>query len=455
MTDATPAVEERLPLDVKIEDAGPACKKLLIEIPQERIEAKIESSFTSLSQDATVPGFRRGRAPQRLLEKRFGTSVREDVKGQLLSEAYAQACEENELDVLGEPDVKDADAIELPESGPMKFEVEIEITPKVQLPDFATLNVTKPKAEVADEDLDKQLEVYRERFGSAADVADAPVEEGDFVQADVHIYDGKDAGDDAAVLKHVDDSYILVNGESRDFKGHVASIVIDDLGKQLAGKKIGDTLRISMTGPSAHEDDAIKDQPITIKIDIQKVERLEPADLATVVEKLGAESEDDLKTQLRGHLEQQKQAQQTTDMHKQINDQLVDQVELELPQGITGRQVERALSRQRYELMYQGTPEEEIEQKLAESRNDSEQEAIKQLKLFFIVDTAAKQMEIEVGENELNSRIAGMAMQQGRRPEKMRQEMQSRGELEQLYLQLREHKTLDAILEKANVTEEA
>ncbi len=453
MADDSPAVEERPALEVKIEDAGPACKKLTIEIPEERIKEKIESSFTTLSDDAAIPGFRRGRAPRRLLEKRFGSAVRDDVKGQLLSEAYSQACEENSLDVLGEPDVKDVESIELPESGTMTFEVEVEVTPEVELPDFGKIKVTRTKAEVTDDDLQKQLDQYRERFGKATEVADAKIEEGDFAQADVQVYAGEDAGEDAEVLQDAHDAYILVNGESRDFKGHVAGILIDDLGKQLIGKQPGESLSISMTGPATHENEQIKGQPITVKIDLKKVERLEPADMDTVVQNLGAESEDALKTQLRGYLEQQKQAEQTADMHRQVNDQLAEMVDLELPEGITGRQVERVLARQRYELMYRGTPEAEIEQQLAEARNDSEQEAVRQLKLFFILDAASKQLEIEVNENELNGRIAMMAVQQGRRPEKMRQEMQSRGELEQLYLQLREQKTLDAVIEKADVTE--
>ncbi|MEL7087808.1 MAG: hypothetical protein AAGL98_05100, partial [Planctomycetota bacterium] len=81
--------------------------------------------------------------------------------------------------------------------------------------------------------------------------------------------------------------------------------------------------------------------------------------------------------------------------------------------------------------------------------------AIKQLKTFFILDKAAKDLDIEVAENEINGRISMMAMQQQRRPEKLRNEMRQRGELEQLYLSIREQKTLDKIIEQATVTEVA
>ncbi len=82
-----------------------------------------------------------------------------------------------------------------------------------------------------------------------------------------------------------------------------------------------------------------------------------------------------------------------------------------------------------------------------------EAEAARQLKLFFILDQIAKSLEVDVNENEINGRIAMLAMQQGRRPEKLRQQMQRSGELEHLFLQIREQKTLDKIIERATVTE--
>ena len=140
-------------------------------------------------------------------------------------------------------------------------------------------------------------------------------------------------------------------------------------------------------------------------------------------------------------------------MHQQVADHLLEKVSLDLPEGLTGRQAARVLRRQAMEMAYRGVPEQEIEQKIAELRGSSEEDARKQLKLFFILDQAAKQLEVDVTEQEINGRVAMLAMQQGRRPEKLRQQMQRAGELEHLYLQIREQKTLDKIIEKAKVTE--
>ncbi|WP_432800197.1 trigger factor [Poriferisphaera sp. WC338] len=448
------ATEERPELEVVVEDNGPACKLLKIEIPESRIAAKIEETFGNLQSDAAIPGFRKGRAPRRLIEKRFGAGIRDDAKGHLLSEAYSQAIEENDLDVLGEPDVKDIENLELPEKGSLKFEVTVEVTPNVELPKFEDIKVTKTKSEVTDEDVEAEINKYAERFGKAATVTDATVAAGDFVKADVHIFPQDKAGDEEACITHLHDTYIMVNGENAEFKGHVGGILIDDLGKQLAGKKIGDTLTVKTDGPASHENDDIKDKPIAIEIKLNSVERLEPASMEEVVKNVGVESEEEFRTRLREMLESQKEREQKSDMYQQVNDQLVEKVDLELPEGLTSRQIERVLQRQRMELLYRGTTEQEIETKLAETRAESEEAATKQLKLFFIIDKASKDLEVEVGDNELNGQIAMIAMQQGRRPEKLRQEMQKRGELEQLYLQIREQKTLDKILESGAVIEE-
>jgi trigger factor len=424
-------------------------------VPESRIKAKIEESFATLGDEAVLPGFRRGRAPRRLIEKRFAESIRGDVKGQLLSESYTQAIEDEGLDVIGEPDVKDIEDLELPDSGPLAYTVEVEVTPSFELPKYDQITVEKKAHEVTDADVDQEIEQYRERYGQMSAVEDATVAEGDYVQSDVKVLAGEDAGEEAEVLHEQDGAYTLVHGEDKEFKGHIAGILVPDMGQQLTGKKVGEVVAISMTGPESHENDAIKSAPITIRMAITHVHRLTPAPVEDLLPQFGMETVDELKERIKTMLDQQNEQAQQADMHKQVTDQLVDAVELELPEGLKGRQIERALQRQRMELLYSGAQPDEIEQQLAESRSEGEAAAVRQLKTFFVLDKAAKELEIEVAENEINGRISMMAMQQQRRPEKLRSEMRQRGELEQLYLSIREQKTLDKIIEQTQVQEVA
>ncbi|MEE9211898.1 MAG: trigger factor [Phycisphaeraceae bacterium] len=441
--------DERGEQTVTVEDIGPARKRLSIEIPGERITKKIESSFSQLQSDANVPGFRKGRAPMRLLERRFGSAVRGDVKGQLLSECYTQAIEDEKLKVIGEPEFKDAETIELPETGPLSFKVEVEVTPDVTLPKLDGIAVERTITEISDADIDGEIERFRERFGKMTVAEDAKVQENDFLQADVTILAGKDAPDDAEPIQSIAGTYVSVPTKARDDKGHVAGIVVDGLGKKLKGTKAGDTVSISMTGPTGHENEKIKDQPITIRIRINSVQRLEPAAVETLIERFGLASEQELRSQITESLESRLKREQQSRMHDQIADYLLEKVNLELPEGLTSRQAQRLMHHRAMELAYRGWSEQQIEQHIAEMRAGSEQGARKQLKLLFILAAAAEQLNVEVTEAEVNGRIAMLAIQEGRRPEKYRQQMQRSGEIEHLYLQMREQKTLDKILENA------
>ena len=119
--------EESFEYPIKVEDAGPGTKKVSVEIPRERIESKLQEQFKELRQQAAIPGFRVGHAPQKLIEKRFSTDVKDQVRRALISESYEQAVEKNQLQVIGEPQFDNPDAIQLPDSGSLSYSFEVEV----------------------------------------------------------------------------------------------------------------------------------------------------------------------------------------------------------------------------------------------------------------------------------------------------------------------------------------
>lgn len=443
--------EKALKQTITVKDSGPASKELTIEISAESIADRIEESYEQLATDAVIPGFRRGYAPRKLIERRFGSSVKDDVRARLISESYSKAIEDQKLDVIGEPDVKNYEDIKLPESGPLTYVVEVEVSPAVDVPAFDTFEVEENAFEVTDEDVTNEVNSLADRYGDMASIGDGEVQEKDFVQAHVNIFAGKDAGEGAEEIAHHHGVYILVNGEKAEYKGHVVGIVVNDLGKQLAGKKVGDELRISMTGPESHEDEKIKGQDITIVIKVEDIQRVAPVEMDKLTVMLGVESEEDLKTRIREDLVSRKEREEQSKKHEQLRTQLLEKIVFELPEKIAGRQIARTLQNKAMQFAYKGMNEEEIEAELAAIRSESEEEARKDLRLFFILDRIAKDNEIEVTPEEINGRIYMMAMMRQMRPEKLRQQMQQSGEIEGLYLSIREQKTLDKILEGAKV----
>jgi len=150
---------------VTIEDAGPCKKKVIIEIPEETIKSATDKQYGELRKDALVPGFRKGRAPRRLLEKRFGKDTKEAIKLKLLADASESAIKDNKLQTLGEPDV-DYEKIEMPGEGPMKFDFEVEVRPEFELPKLEGIPVTRTKLEVGDEQVDREIERMQRLSGT-------------------------------------------------------------------------------------------------------------------------------------------------------------------------------------------------------------------------------------------------------------------------------------------------
>src|SRR6266545_2765786 len=135
-TTATATEEQEFEYPIRIEDVGPATKRVSIEIPHERITTKLEEQYKELRQQAAIPGFRPGHAPQKLIEKRFSNDVKEQVRRSLISESYEQAVTKNNLQVIGEPQFDNPDLIQLPESGPLTYSFEIEVQPDIKLPEL-------------------------------------------------------------------------------------------------------------------------------------------------------------------------------------------------------------------------------------------------------------------------------------------------------------------------------
>lgn len=427
---------------VIIEDAGPGAKKVSIEIPRDRIQKAMEQQFKELRQQATIPGFRPGHAPQKLIEKRFQTDVKDQVRRQLVSESYQQAVEKNKLQVIGEPDFDDPDKIQLPEEGSLTYSFQVEVQPEFTLPDIANLKVRRPKVDISDENVEQAMSNLREQQGTLVPIEDRGVEPQDYLTADVHVkVDGN-------VIAHAHDSQIVAR------PGRVAGVQVDDLDKQLAGMKIGEKRTIKITGPDNHANEAMRGKEAEVEFELKDIKRLELAEVTPeFLAELGFENDADLRDALRVQMEEKIRYDVQQAMREQVNKYLLDNVQLDLPSKLSDRQADRVVSRRAIDLMMRGVPRDQVEAGVEQLRHGAKDEAARELKLFFILQKIANDMGVDVDEAELNGRIAMVAAQRGRRPEKMKQEMAKDGTLANLYVQMREQKAIDQLLEKAQVEE--
>jgi len=427
---------------VTIEEAGPCKKKVIIQIPEESVKNATDEQYESLRKEALVPGFRKGRAPRRLLEKRFGKETTEQVKLKLLAEASDSAIKDNELGTLREPDI-DFEKIELPADGPLKFDFEIEVRPEFDLPQLEGIAVNKTKLEVTDEQIDREIKQLQKWAGIWVPRERGKVELDDQIIADVVL-----KADDAEEEK-LDNIEIYVRQN-----GFVGAIPVEKLDELLIGAKAGDTRQTSVDVPKTYFRQEYRGKKVDIQITVKDIKQLKPAELnEDLFKRFGVEDESELQEKIRDTLQGRLETQLRTEMTEQIYKYMLDNTNFDLPMDVVAEHSTMLLQRQYTNLMRQGLPRENIEEQMQQLRASSEQQAKEQLKTFFIMDKIADKLDIDVSEEEINGHIAQLAIQQGQRPERMREEMVRNGSLAQFRLQVREDKCIAKLLESANITE--
>ena len=434
--------EVKLNCSVELEDSGPWQKKISITIPRDEIDAELDSQYGDLGKTAEVPGFRKGRAPRTLIQKRFGKDIADQTKLRLLAKAFEQVDDEQDFDILGEPEF-DPEAVELPETGDMVFEYEVEIKPEFELPELEGIRIEKPIFEVTEDKIEEALAEFCKRNGQLEDISDKAAKQEDVIRADVTVkVDG------------VEEEEKLEDHPLRVAEGGVRGIWLEDLADTLKGVKVGDTRTCKAKAPETHANEAWQDKEAEITIEVKAIRRHKPAELnQELFEKIGLSDEAELRQHLAEDMERQADNEVRQEMSRQVIEHLESKVDFELPKKVAARHEARALERRFYELMNMGIPQEQITENLEKLRASSSEQAAKELKMNFIMASVAEKLELSVSDAEINGWIAQIAMQYGRRPEKLKDQLRSEGRLGEMQSQILHQKAIDKILEMAEVVD--
>lgn len=431
---------------VTVHDAGPCLKKISIEIPSSVVDGMIDESYSTVAHEAALPGFRKGRAPKRLIEKRFGGYVRNEARGRLISQAYQEAVESHNLKVLGQPPASAFENVEVEPGKPLKIELEVEVMPEFDLPSLKGIKILKPDSTLPAGLVDTEIKKICVNEGTLED-RDTP-ESGDYLM-------GKGVMTDAAGTEHynIDGAVVQIPAADSDGSGMILGVLVADFAKQIGLPKPGATIAVKVKGPENHEVEAIRGKDLSVSYAVANVYKIIAAPLADIVAKFDLTGEEQLREMVTARLNQRAEIQQQSVMRQQIVKQLAEAAKFELPSRMTSQQANRNLERRRMELTYRGVDPREIETHMAELRAASAESAVRELKQFFIINKAAEQLDVKVDEQELNAAVYRIAMEQGQRPEAVRDALIKNGQIQTLYMQVREHKTLDAILADAQIEE--
>jgi trigger factor len=223
----------RLEQSVTLADVGPCRKHVRVVIDRKDIDLKLRDKFNEMMPEAQVPGYRPGKAPRKLIEKKFFKEVSEQIKGELLLQSLEQLAEDYKLNPIAQPNI-DPFRIELPEEGPFTYEFEIEVAPEFELPDYKGLRLKRPVKDITPAEMETAKLKFLRRFGQLSR-KEGGVELEDRVVADVLItLDDKKLNEFKDLALQVDPQLAFTDG------------VIPDFGAKLRGAKAGETRQLAL-----------------------------------------------------------------------------------------------------------------------------------------------------------------------------------------------------------------
>lgn len=448
-------------ISVAVEDIGTLRRKLTITVPKGTVDEKRGEQFGELKRDSIVPGFRKGHAPMPLIEKRFGSEVNGQLSSQLLSRSYLAAVEKEDLKTIGDPlvwakdmqsDDPDAqklmsveqafDAITLPTDGDFVYSCEIEVRPEFKLPSLEGIEIRQPKIEIGKAQINEQIDRLRAMRGHYAPVPDDKIQEDDLVVCDLKVAVGD------KVLFEEKNAQLAARPQ------RYGGIAFEELGEALKGAKVGESKKTSGQVPDDYEDESVRGKQADVELTVADIKRLVlPEVNAEFLSDLGFDSKKELEDWITSNLEARMDEDIRRSKREQVYQYLHDNAKFDLPEGISRRQTDRIAARRMLELAQRGVPEAEVMKQADAIKVGAQKDAVKDLKLHFILESIAEEWEVDVSEDEINGQIAAIAQRQNRRFDRVRDELMRNHSMSSLYTHVRDEKIVDRIIDQANIVE--
>jgi trigger factor len=407
-----------------VETLNPTRVKLTVEVPYDELKPSLDAAYKTIGSQVTVPGFRKGKVPPRIIDQRFGRgAVIEEAVNSSLSGFFRQAVEESEMRPLGQPEVDVTDVPDPTSGGELKFTVEFDIRPDITLPDLDAVEVTVDDVVVGEEQVKEQLDTLRERFGSLA-VVDRPAAIDDFLSIDVG---ASIDGEEIDSVKGV--SYQVGSGK-----------MIAGMDDVLPGLSAGETT--TFTSPLPGGDRAGEESLVTITVQAVKERTLPAADddfaqLASEFDTL-----DELTESLREQADQAARYQQGIQARERLLEVLLAAVEIPVPEGLVEHEVKQHLENE-------GKAEDD------EHRVQVAEDARKAFRAQFLLDSIVEKEQVAVGQQELIEYLLASAQQYQMEPNEFIKAVDKAGQVPEMVAEVGRRKGLAQVLERAVIKDES
>ena len=386
-------------MSVAVEKLEKNMAKLTIEVSAEELEKAIQGAYQKQKNRINIPGFRKGKAPRKMIEKMYGVGVfYEDAANALIPEAYSKALDECEETIVSQPSI----AVTQLESGkPFIFTAEVALKPEVTLGEYKGLEVPKADLEVTEEEIAGELRKEQEENSRVLDVDDRAVADGDKVTLDFEGFVDGEAFD---------------GGKGTDYPLTIGSgSFIPGFEEQLVGANNGEEKEVNVTFPEEYQAEDLAGKPAVFKVKINEIKGKElpelDDDFAQDISEFDTLAE--YKEDVKKKLQEQKEAAAKRDKEDEAIRKIIDKSKMELPEPMIEMQVQNIINDFATRISQQGLSMEQYMQfsgaTIDSLKEQVRPDAIERIQSSLVLEEIAKAENIEVSDEELDKEFERLA----------------------------------------------
>lgn len=431
-------------MSYKVENLENSMAKITIEVSAEDFEAAMVKSYNKNKNKISVQGFRKGKAPRKMIEKLYGPEVfYEDAANFAIPDAYEEAAKECGLEIVSRPDI---DVVDIGKDKPFVFSATVAVKPEVELGDYKGIEVEKQEVKVMAADVNAEIDRVREQNARIITVDDRAVKKDDIAVID---FEGFVDGEPFEGGKGTD--YSLTIG-SHSF--------IDDFEDQLIGKKAGDKVDVNVTFPEEYHAEELKGKPALFKVEIKeiKVKELPKLDDEFASEVSEFDTLKEYKASVKKTLTERRKAQVKTEKENKVIEKAVENAKVDLPAPMVDEQVSQMVNEFASRLQQQGLSIEQYMQMTGMQpqmlMDQMRPEAETRIKTRLVLEAVAKEEKIKATAKDIDKEIEKMAEMYKMEVDKIK-EMFGDAEKEQISQDIAVQKAVDLLVKEAVETESA
>jgi trigger factor len=431
-------------MNVSVKDAGTCRKTMTIEIPADKISEERAETLKAYMKYASIPGFRKGKAPKHVVAKKYAVEINKDLQERVLPRFYHEALQETELKVVNVVDASDVE--ELKEGENVTFDVTVDVEPEFELPKYAAIPVKEEKVDVTDDQIQAQVDMIRNQHANYDEVEDKAIEAGDMGQLTYEATtDGKDLKEAIPEAKGIGSGEgYWVSADEHAF--------IPGMGEAIIGMNVGDKKEVEVTFPEEFMVKELAGVTAIYNVEVTAVRvRTLPEIDETFLGRLQVESEEALRENIKEQLVAQAENMALGKKHEQIVEYLVKKTKIEVPESVVQQQTRNVMYDIANQRMMMGQTQDMIAEQQEEIMKEAEERALENVKLRYIGLAIADAEGYEASEIEIDEEIANMAIRQRKDAQTLRAEMEQNDTLSSVGEQVRFNKALDYMVDNAKI----